>query len=1550
MGSTLARVVFESPNGTQTELIDQNTGGAPYSIPNACNQTPTSVNANRGTVFKSTDGSSLVFIADSQILDQTAPGFGEADVQINGILRFPNGVTYRVDNSAISWIRDRNGNKIQFQYTSGAIFPVTFYLFVGVPSSIVDSLGRTISINYNDSSCNGCTTITYPGASGVSRVIQVAQAHLSNHLLRADFSSVQTFNQLFPGTYQGNSNFDPVLPSSIKFPDGREFTFSYNIYGELARVNLPTGGAMEYDFGDGNNSSTSGFQGNANDNNPVMIYRRLQERREYAAGGTTITSRTHYTVSSSGGNTVDTDLTVDPSSGNPISKVIHTMSGSPLDTLTLSGTGCNNWNEGLETQTASGANGALVTVQHIYGTQTGCMNDPHVHTETTTLNDTNQVSQVIYTFDSFNNLTDKKEYDWNNGSPGGLLRESTAQYLTASAYTSTDVWLVKLPTLTTIGNGATAASETQFTYDQTAVSDESGVVGHDTAYGTSFTTRGNATTVGTCLNAPSCSWLNSVSTYDIAGNATSVQDPRGNTTQISYADAQNTFAFPTTVTNALAQSVALSYDYSASKLLSTTDANGVVATYQYSDPLDRLTAQTISQPSHQGVPAFSTTTSYCYPTPNLSISYRDQGIMGMANQYDGLGRASESDTFETAIACGAGTVGSYGHIATTTSYDAAGRVYQVTNPSRPGDNLSFPTTYAYDTVGRLSGVMTPDGANVATHYSGNQMQVTDQVGNKRWMSKDGLGRLSQVIEDPGTKNYVTNYGYDSLGNLVLVSQGQTCPGTPPTGGQKPAAGCRYFGFDSLSRLTSTAQAESGTTSYVYDSAGNVVGRQDNAGQQTCYSYDALNRVTAKIYYQGAANTNCGTIAAGSYLASTAPVFYSYDQGAINGVGQLTQSARQGGSVTAYTAFDALGDVLRSQQTTAGNTYNFSYQYNTAGALTAETYPAGGTVTTAYDAANRAIVVAGGLSGQQKNYVAQLSYAPQGSPLGFQYGNAVTRSAQYDNRLRPSMLADSLNGSSSSYLFQENPISWYANSNVSAITLYEGGPGAVGSLTKFAQSFTYTALNQLAQMKDSGGGANQRNFNYDQYGNLWMANTSGSFPQSVITPSTNVYNGFNQSSADTYDAAGNTTGIVSICPNCIGYDAENLEVSFSATGTSYAYDGNGQRVLKAGGGVSTVYVYDAAGALAAEYSSATAGSSPCTTCYVSVDHLGSVRMVTDQSGTVVARHDYLAFGEEIGAGYAGRTNAGLWGASDNADQRFTGQVRDVETGLDYFNARYYESPIGRFMSPDPGNAGTDATNPQTWNAYVYGVNSPLSEVDPSGLDPVTPPIFKGTGICGPACLNNTLNINPGCVAFGTEGCITAPQPVTIGGSGPGGNSGVSGASGSGVAQFSTTVALLDGSSPVSNSVSSVPPNSGTARGLATCAASKASSFANLLGLPKDNFWAQAFLGNDFSTAANLLLASDQGTNGPAALLSNPTPINATSIALSAIGKKVVGTGGLVVKETPGGAPYAVTKFLPIAETVGGKVLFKGIAAFSAAKLVYDGAAFGYAELQCAGVVQ
>src|SRR5579883_2739593 len=122
---------------------------------------------------------------------------------------------------------------------------------------------------------------------------------------------------------------------------------------------------------------------------------------------------------------------------------------------------------------------------------------------------------------------------------------------------------------------------------------------------------------------------------------------------------------------------------------------------------------------------------------------------------------------------------------------------------------------------------------------------------------------------------------------------------------------------------------------------------------------------------------------------------------------------------------------------------------------------------------------------------------------------------------------------------------------------------------------------------------------------------------------------------------------------------------------------------------------------------------CTTCYVSFDHLGSVRMLTDGNGNVVARQDYLPFGEEIPAGYAGRSSSLLFGASDGVEQKFTGQVRDSETGMDFFPKRYYASAVGRFTSPDPMNLGADLLDPQSWNAYAYVRNNPLALVDPMG---------------------------------------------------------------------------------------------------------------------------------------------------------------------------------------------------------------------------------------------
>lgn len=77
-------------------------------------------------------------------------------------------------------------------------------------------------------------------------------------------------------------------------------------------------------------------------------------------------------------------------------------------------------------------------------------------------------------------------------------------------------------------------------------------------------------------------------------------------------------------------------------------------------------------------------------------------------------------------------------------------------------------------------------------------------------------------------------------------------------------------------------------------------------------------------------------------------------------------------------------------------------------------------------------------------------------------------------------------------------------------------------------------------------------------------------------------------------------------------------------------------------------------------------------------------------------------------------------------RFTGKERDQESGNDYFNARYFGSSMGRFLSPDP--MGGHYENPQTLNKYAYVVNNPLRYTDPTGLDIWLQGCGKDSGTC------------------------------------------------------------------------------------------------------------------------------------------------------------------------------------------------------------------------------
>jgi RHS repeat-associated protein len=232
--------------------------------------------------------------------------------------------------------------------------------------------------------------------------------------------------------------------------------------------------------------------------------------------------------------------------------------------------------------------------------------------------------------------------------------------------------------------------------------------------------------------------------------------------------------------------------------------------------------------------------------------------------------------------------------------------------------------------------------------------------------------------------------------------------------------------------------------------------------------------------------------------------------------------------------------------------------------------------------------------------------------------------------------------------------------------------------------------------------------------MWVSAFGGISPNALTPTVQSAYNTKNQLVSSGYDPAGNQSS-----DNQGGayfYDCENKMTRCTVDGmqSTYSYDGNGRRITKTVNGpttFTTLFVYNSGGQLIAEYG----GPLPENggTSYLTTDHLGSTRVVTNSEEAVVARHDYLPFGEEIMLLAGGRTKPLGYTNTDDTRQKFTSKERDLESNLDFFEARYFSAPQGRFLSTDPDNAGGTAGNPQWWNAYIYAGNNPLRYTDPDG---------------------------------------------------------------------------------------------------------------------------------------------------------------------------------------------------------------------------------------------
>ena len=329
----------------------------------------------------------------------------------------------------------------------------------------------------------------------------------------------------------------------------------------------------------------------------------------------------------------------------------------------------------------------------------------------------------------------------------------------------------------------------------------------------------------------------------------------------------------------------------------------------------------------------------------------------------------------------------------------------------------------------------------------------------------------------------------------------------------------------------------------------------------------------------------------------------------------------------------------------------------------------------------------------RTYVSNATYASQGPVKRMQLGG-LDRYYQigFNSRLQTTSIQFGTNASLSAYLALTYGYGTTAkNGNVLSQSINAGG-------TVFSQSYTYDDISRLKIFTESSIG---QTYCYDRYGNRAMLNTSY-IVASALTPQVgscttngndpNLPFANNRTNNGNHDDAGNVRWDGA---TTYAFDAENRitnstrTVGSISTIVNYKYDGDGRRVrVEVTGGASTNFVYDSGGKLLAEYNSQNYPESG--TRFRIGDHLGSTRLLFDTSGNVLQRFDYLPFGEELLT--SSRTTTLKYGVASSVKQRFTGQMRDGETNLDYFNARYLSPNQGRFMSIDPGNAGASAGDP------------------------------------------------------------------------------------------------------------------------------------------------------------------------------------------------------------------------------------------------------------------
>ena len=745
--------------------------------------------------------------------------------------------------------------------------------------------------------------------------------------------------------------------------------------------------------------------------------------------------------------------------------------------------------------------------------------------------------------------------------------------------------------------------------------------------------------------------------YDKRGNMTKMIAPDGSMKRFSYDDNRNivSVTHPTglsenykydklnrCISKEFSDGVKSDFIYDGDRLIEIVLPSGSIR-YEY-DEYGRVLKQTLDE---------NISESFVYDSMNRVLEYTD--IFGNVSgyEYNQNGRVKAVNLSDD--------------VKYIYTYDKFGRPTEESRLAGDAENKIY---YAYDDLGRVSGIRTDTGRENTYSYDneGNITSIKDSIGNTNYF-KYGVGNtLEKVVDSDGL---VSEYSYDKMYNLVGIRQYKK--------GNENDCMIRSYHRNNMGRIFKIENADSTYKTIDYNSLGQVVKNIDEDGFKTELKYNEAGLLTSMKCSDG---NN---------------VSYEYD-------GNRFLKAVSGSFGSMSFERDKKG-LVKKALTTEG--HRIAYEYDKFGRTVAIVYPDGKKVGYNYDKKGRLIETVSG------NEHIRLTYNSLGRIESREYSDGSKTCYEYNDIGSPTKIMHI----SDEKINMEYTYTYDLVGNKTGISINKNGSAK-------DYSYSYDEVGRITKVVLNG--KMLREYSYDTFGNR---TAKVEYVEDEVITTNYIYKGGklaeeliskNNSLIQKryeYDKRGN------IIKKFSGGELE----------TEYKYNGLGQLISVISGKNSVTYEYDGLGHRIGKTES-NGNESHTTNYVIDIrkkiDNIlwqnsdgnersfvwdiqliseveddNSTNIICDELGSVILEgnelFEYSEFGEVLG--------------SKPKNFGFAGLMVDDISGNYLSATRMYDENLGRFLGKDKIKG--DIRYGFTQNEYTYCYNSPLIFMDSTGESPI-----------------------------------------------------------------------------------------------------------------------------------------------------------------------------------------------------------------------------------------